>query len=82
MGLINSDDDDKHWTLQTNNKTKIYTDAAIFRVSNNFFFAYVARDQNGKLVETRASCKHDHLNQKVLKQRGFVRHLARLKTRV
>lgn len=60
-GLIDFDDGDEHWTLPTGNKTKVNTDAAIFQASSCFSFAYAARDQDGKLIKARASCKQGQI---------------------
>lgn len=56
-GLLNSDDGDELWTIPTDNKIKVNTDAAIFQDTNSYAVAFAARNHKGELIHAHSSCR-------------------------
>lgn len=57
LGLMTEEDGDEHWTLPTEDKVKLNTDAAIFVESNCYSFVLVARNHRGEVIDVVVKCK-------------------------
>lgn len=57
LGYMSQEDGDEHWSLPSVNSVEVNTDdAAIFKESNCYSYAFVIRDHEGNLIEARSSC--------------------------
>lgn len=56
LGHMTNEDGAEHWSLPMPGRVKVNTDAAIFEDTTCFSYAFVARDQEGALIEARSRC--------------------------
>ncbi|XP_074351743.1 uncharacterized protein LOC141690886 [Apium graveolens] len=79
--LLNSDDGDELWTPPTENTTKINTDAAVYDSSNQYTYAFAARNYKGELLEARSSCKEGRTTPERAEAMGIREALSWIKER-
>lgn len=57
LGYMTQDDGHELWQKPQLNRVKVNTDAAIFEHSNQYSYAFVARDHSRQLIEAHSNCK-------------------------
>ena len=79
LGFMTKEDGEEHWSLPSENKSKVNTDAAIFQSSNCYSFAFVARNHAGDLIEARSSCKQGSMTPESAEAMGIREALSWIK---